>query len=84
MIPTDAEYCPSCGESLDEDDSHFWGDELLNIYRIPFGCKACGYRGEIIRHDTDDGQKSRPTRLITPDKRELSKRRSGNLGGKDE
>lgn len=49
--PADARFCPSCGEALSPDHTGFVADRLLNVYRAPFACPNCGYRGEVIRHD---------------------------------
>lgn len=50
MGMTDAEYCPSCGEVLFNENREFHDDWMLNAYRTKFRCPHCGFSGEVIRH----------------------------------
>lgn len=46
----DAEFCPSCGQSLAPDNVEFTDDLVFNIYRTEFVCPRCGFHGEVFRH----------------------------------
>lgn len=50
-MPTDAEYCPRCGESIPSSGSKVTADEVLNVYRTKFVCTSCDFRGEVFRTD---------------------------------
>lgn len=47
--PTDARFCPSCGDPLPPGAATLYGDDTLNRYRATFSCPGCGYAGEVIR-----------------------------------
>jgi hypothetical protein len=50
-VPTDAEYCPRCGEEIPPANNAVTADEVLDVYRTKFVCTACEFRGEVFRTD---------------------------------
>lgn len=50
----DVEYCPCCGESITSQQRAFQEDLVLNRYRTEFECPACGFHGDLFRHEAGD------------------------------
>lgn len=47
----DVAFCSACGESITRQQRHFREDLILNRYRTEFKCPACGFHGEVFRHE---------------------------------
>lgn len=72
----DVQYCPHCGESITQRDRRFFEDLVLNRYRTEFRCPACGYKGDVFRHNcgasetdlmTDGGREQSGDRVDRPE-----------------
>lgn len=50
----DVRYCPACGELIQPEQRIFREDLVLNRYRTEFRCSACGYHGDLFRHEPGD------------------------------
>ena len=51
---SDVQHCPTCGEAITSHDRVFREDLILDRDRTEVKCPACGFHGEVFRHESGD------------------------------